>query len=128
MKRKGRGVFVGVQEGTLVRWRRTRRRRERGGVKNKSPVGRGAVQDGPKLFGTTPRAEGPSSARGNQVPLECDRLKRKTKQIFMPSSPPPIPLRPFRPPFFSAFSFASASRPSPSSPPPPASRPPREKH
>ncbi|OAD52858.1 Protein 60A [Eufriesea mexicana] len=45
---------------------------EAGGVKNKSPVGRGAVQDGPKLFGTTPRAEGSSSARGNQVPLECD--------------------------------------------------------
>lgn len=61
-----------------------------GGVKNKSPVGRGAVQDGPKLFGTTPRAEGSSSARGNQVPLECDRPKRKTKQIFMPSLPLPL--------------------------------------
>lgn len=96
-----------------------------GGVKNKSPVGRGAVQDGPKLFGTTPRAEGSSSARGNQVPLECDRPKRKTKQIFMPS-PPPAPLCPSFPPlFFSAFSFACAPR---SSPPPPVSRPPREKH
>lgn len=96
-----------------------------GGVKNKSPVGRGAVQDGPKLFGTTPRAEGSSSARGNQVPLECDRPKRKTKQIFMPP-PPPTPLCPSFPPlFFSAFSFACAPR---SSPPPPVSRPPREKH
>lgn len=78
-----------------VRGRRERNRRKaEGGVKNKSPVGRGAVQDGPKLFGTTPRAEGSSSARGNQVPLECDRPERKTKQIFMPSVPPVAP--PFR--------------------------------
>lgn len=92
---------------------------EAGGVKNKSPVGRGAVQDGPKLFGTTPRAEGSSSARGNQVPLECDRPREKQNK-FLCSRPSLLS------PFFSALVRFAPRSSSPS--PPPVSRPPREKH
>lgn len=72
--------------GVQVGWSRVERAGTEG-VKKKSPLLAWSGPEWTRAIRDHPECQGSSLARGNQVPLECDR-PRKTKQIFMPSSAP----------------------------------------